>query len=110
MNNEIKETYVRLIIDRKLIINQLKDAEKKLKYTDTEKYVEVSTDLGLKLEKINSKILKMRKDYKISLDDVYALETYGFTNEELKSKLAKIPKRDKGISLRVWNSLFVKRT
>ena len=41
MNNEIKENYVRLIIDRKLIINQLKDAEKKLKYTDTEKYVDV---------------------------------------------------------------------
>ena len=52
----------------------------------------------------------MRKDYKISLDDVYALETYGFTNEELKSKIAKIPKREKGVTLRVWNSLFVKRT
>ena len=109
MKNEVKEMYVRLIIDRKLIINELKRVEKSLKYEDMNKYIDVSTKLSIRLDEVNNKILETRRENNMSQDDIYALDMYGFTHSELKEKLDRIPKKDKGISLQIWRKLFVER-
>lgn len=109
MKNEIKEKYVRLVIDRKLVINELKTAEKTLRYENLDEYVKLASVLSDKLENINLDILKMRDENNINDDDVYALEMFGLTHTELKNKLDKLDKKEKGISLQIWRKLFVER-
>lgn len=109
MKNEIKEKYVRLVIDRKLVINELKTAEKTLRYENLDEYVKLASVLSDKLENINLDILKMRDENNINDDDVYALEMFGLTHSELKNKLDKLDKKEKSISLQIWRKLFVER-
>ena len=109
MKNEIKEKYVRLVIDRKLVINELKTAEKTLRYENLDEYVKLASVLSDKLENINFDILKMRDENNINDDDVYALEMFGLTHSELKNKLDKLDKKEKSISLQIWRKLFVER-
>lgn len=109
MKNEIKEKYVRLVIDRKLVINELKTAEKTLRYENLDEYVKLASVLSDKLENINLDILKMRDENNINDDDVYALEMFGLTHTELKNKLDKLDKKEKSISLQIWRKLFVER-
>ena len=109
MKNEIKEKYVRLVIDRKLVINELKTAEKTLRYENLDEYVKLASVLSDKLENINLDILKMRDENNINDDDVYALEMFGLTHTELISKLDKLDKKEKSISLQIWRKLFVER-